>query len=209
MTSNKKHDELIVSAKRYLSSIGATNIEKEVEVTIGNTKMRVDLTALKGKASIAVECGNTPADKIVLLHSQFDRVIIFPHDTYTIVSDEVSEIMQLREINEDLTIKIHKLSGEVETYRDRVSSDSGRKMVLNNRISLYIGCIDSLLGRTFVDAYSKERFEAIEAFIDYVTKLPNSVYDIRTALTKILDEVSSNPHAGLSEAERKFAQDMR
>ena len=82
--SHKKLEKMV---QEYLTSIGYTTIETEHRVKIGNKSYIIDVYGErrkevkrygdKDKETIVVECGHIDAKKLVMISTQFDKVIIW------------------------------------------------------------------------------------------------------------------------------------
>lgn len=130
MPTSKKHQALQNIATKYLLERGfkLDEIETDKTINIGKTHVIIDVVAIKKNKSlsIAIECGNCPADKIVRLQPFFDEVKVFPYDVLESMKglDKDVEIKRLKK-------KIKRLEEKVDTsWKEKIEEEKRKEFLL-------------------------------------------------------------------------------
>jgi len=155
--SNAEHKTLKLYAKKFLKDLGFADSEIHEEYIViikGHTQngeelgkssqmLRVDVAGISANKRVAIECGTTPAHKIVWLKPFFDEVILLPH-MKSFVSEEEKAILKMRRLRETLQRK-------EERYQARLKELNNREIIANKKVhSMNRDIILFLLGVGFL-----------------------------------------------------------
>jgi hypothetical protein len=90
-TENDLHFKLKNLSKEYLLAKGfkPEEIHEEYIVQLPHGQLRVDVAGVSPVQSIAIECGQTQADKLPLLKFYFDQVIHVPYGTLLLTEERL------------------------------------------------------------------------------------------------------------------------
>jgi hypothetical protein len=128
-----EHNQLKEYAKTVLTKLGFEPSEIKEEYTVSFDGMRerllVDVVGISANRKVAIECGNTPSDKVIKLHMYFDEVILLPY-----FKSRVSDQFIKSEKDMALTItrqekEIHKLNTELEEQK-KIADQLSKKVLL-------------------------------------------------------------------------------
>jgi len=149
MTETNEHTKLKELAKNMLINMGfkLEEIHEEYRVEVNSfIKGRhfvVDVCGIndvrKGRPqkSVAIECGQTPAEKLVNLNLFFDEVYHLPYglkkldDFDQIYDDAIKEIENLKIVISQQKLKIRELENTSERLNEFVSSWDSVKTLIN------------------------------------------------------------------------------
>ena len=125
---NNSHNELKVSAKKFLMSLGfdSTEIFTEYSITIPNNRtFIVDVVGiheaglLQKEYKIAIECGHTDETKTVVLGLLFDKLFIFPFNLEVIYPESLDIIIKKQEKINSLEKEKQELESKIKTLEDK------------------------------------------------------------------------------------------
>lgn len=120
MPTSKNHKELENFAVEYLIERGfkQTEIQKDYTLDIGKHHYYIDVVGIKEdkSLSVAIECGNCTADKIIRLQPFFDEVKVFPFDILDSIKglNKNVEIRRLKREKKHLQNKLEMMEKQKE-----------------------------------------------------------------------------------------------
>lgn len=120
MSTSTNHKRLEDFATEYLVERGfkPKEIHKDYPLKIGRQQMYIDVVGIKedNSCSIAIECGNCSADKIIKLQPFFNEVKIFPYGILESLKglDKNTEIKRLKRENEELEKQLERIKKQKE-----------------------------------------------------------------------------------------------
>lgn len=136
----KNHTALKETARVILKEMGFKRDEifDEYEIGVKNGKgnFRVDVAGIKKNQRVAIECGNTPGEKIAALKMFFDEVIVLPFFKL-----DITDRMLLRELraeNDRLKEMITNLNNEVSHLKGFKSRENEEKIISRSIIEDFI-----------------------------------------------------------------------
>jgi hypothetical protein len=116
-TENDLHLRLKNLSKEYLLSkeFKPEEIHEDYIVQLPQTQLKVDIAGVSPSNSIAIECGQTQADKLSVLKFYFNQVIHVPYGTLLIVEDRLKIETEYNKALEDIKEKQPKIIGIKDT----------------------------------------------------------------------------------------------
>lgn len=115
------HDQLKEVARKLLTERGFQLSEIHEEYWIDSNqalrKIRVDIVGINQTHKVAVECGHTPAEKIAVLKTYFDEVIVLPY--FTLNNDSVDREIALRRALEKVDAQQKEITKLKEERRNK------------------------------------------------------------------------------------------
>ena len=126
----KEHDALKEVAIKILTNMGYTSNEIKQEYWVQPQQnhlgqnnslhgFRVDVVGIKPDKKIAIECGNTPGEKIAALKMFFDEVIVLPYFSLNVDKLDLERVIREKnEIIQERDKKIQNLEQEVSDRHD-------------------------------------------------------------------------------------------
>jgi len=110
--------------EEYPVTITASDSEKKIGKSV---TYRVDVAGISFNKRVAVECGRTPATKIVWLKPFFDEIMLLPH-IRTFTTEEEKSTYQLRIVKK-------KFAETEKKLKERVKELKAKKAELEQKLS--------------------------------------------------------------------------
>jgi len=159
-TDVTEHQNLKAYGKKVLLSLGFTEQEIQEEYCVKFDGMRekllVDIVGISRCRKVAIECGNTPSEKMIKLQMYFDEVILLPYLKARVSDLFLQGNMDLAKVirrNEDEIARLQVQLSDMQKEKERLDTENKRlKDQLKDNVPIYESARD-FIPALFISMY--------------------------------------------------------